>query len=87
MCYIMISLVINLRVRIPHDKTVQPVFKGHCDERSPSDVGTLSQNTWLLHVNDYVMMGLICHVGTLLNDGEKFREDRFYCTETIGLIS
>ena len=24
--------------------TVKPVFKGHCDERTPCDQGTLSQN-------------------------------------------
>ena len=29
---------------ISHTCTVKPVFKGHCDEGTPCDQGTLSQN-------------------------------------------
>ena len=36
---------------------VKPVFKGHCDEGTPCDLGTLSQNGFLPHVKEPVTKG------------------------------
>ena len=59
----------------------KPVFKGHDDERTPTDQGTLSQNGVL---SSPMLKNLwwrdTCHIGTLyLGYINVSPEDRFYC--------
>ena len=37
----------SMQSALSQEYTVKPVFKGHCDEGTPCDQGTLSQNSVL----------------------------------------